>query len=413
MNRFIIISFVLLIVSCANPVAPTGGPKDQKPPDIINTTMDSTLNDITIYYNENIRFQNKIILVPQKRDDQVEVQQNNKSITIKLQDYTKHIIIGESIKDLNENNKGDYPIIHLNKDTQIQLKQIKYPAFIKTEIIAQTLRDTFIYNHQVNNDTVVQCCLETIGNTITITLDENKNKTTDSFEWYSTNNDTLIHLLEPQKPKIQINQIDTNYFVITGKDVLRVVPLIKGEYIQHEDTLILNNTNTSILGQQYIVNENAQLTNIYPKIFRYQDSIVKKTTPLKSTVKKQQDTLKYDTLQVGLISLENKLSHPVTVVVFDKDRKIYQKKISSFDSTSHYLKPAQYYYAVYQDIDTNHILSEPDKILTYFKQIAIVKDVENHIDIVKTPKNTPNTPKKSSVTIQNIENNQSQKIKPE
>lgn len=413
MNRFIAISFVLLIVSCANPVAPTGGPKDKEPPIIINTTIDSTLNNITLYYNENIRFQNKITLIPQKKHDKIEVQQNNQSITIKLQEYTEHIIIGESIKDLNENNTGDYPIIHLNKDTQIHLKQIKYPAFIKTEIIAQSLKDTFIYNHQVNNDTVIQCCLKTIGNTITITLDENKNGTTDSFEWYSTNNDTVIHLHEPQKPKIQINQIDTNYIIITGKDILRIIPLIKEPYIQHKDTLILNNTNTSILGQQYIGNKNTQLTNIYPTILRYQDSNVKKTTPLKSTVNKQQDTLKYDTLQVGLISLENKLSHPVTVVVFEKDRKIYQRNISSFDSTSHYLKPTQYYYAVYQDIDTNHILSEPDKILTYFKQIAIIKDVENHIDIVKTSKNTRNTPKKSSVNIQNIDNLQSQKIKPE
>ena len=413
MNRFIIISFVLLIVSCANPVAPTGGPKDKEPPVIINTIIDSTLNNITLYYNENIRFRNKITLIPQKRQDKVNVQQNNKSITISLQDYTEHIIIGESIKDLNENNIGNYPILHLNKDTQILIKQIKHPTFIKTEIIAQTLKDSFIYNHQVNNDTVLQCCFKTTGKAITITLDENKNGTTDSFEWYSTNDDTLIHLLEPQKPKIQINQIDTNYFVITGKDVLRVVPLIKGEYLQHEDTLILNHTNTWILGQNYIVNKNTQLTNLYPTIFRYQDSNIKRTTPLKSPVNKQQDTLKYDTLQVGLLSIKNKLKHPVTIAVFEKDRKIYQREISSFDSTTHYLKPAQYYYAIYQDIDTNHILSESDKIITYFKQIAILKDVENHIDIVKNTKNTLNTPKKSSVNIQNIENIQSQKIKPE
>jgi len=227
MNRFIIISFVLFIVSCANPVAPTGGPKDKEPPVIINTIIDSTLNNITLYYNENIRFQNKITLIPQKRQDKVQVEQNNKSITISLQDYTEHIIIGESIKDLNENNIGSYPIIHLNKDTQVLIKQIKHPTFIKTDIIAQSLKDSFIYNHQVNNDTVVQCCFETIGKTITITLDENKNGTTDSFEWYSTNDDSLIHLLEPQRPKIQINQIDTNYFVITGNDVLRIIPLIK------------------------------------------------------------------------------------------------------------------------------------------------------------------------------------------
>ena len=410
MNRFIAISFILMIASCANPVAPTGGPKDKEPPLIINTIIDSTLNNITLYYNENIRFQNKITLIPQKGQDKVQVQQSNKSITISLQDYTEHIIIGESIKDLNENNIGRYPIIHLNKDTQVQIKKIKHPTFIKTEIIAQSLKDSFIYNHQVNNDTVLQCCFETTGKAITITLDENKNGTTDSFEWYSTNDDTLIHLLEPQKPKIQINQIDTNNIVITGKDVLRIVPLIKQEYLQHEDTLILNHTNTSILEQNYIINKNAQLTNIYPTIFRYQDSNIKTTTPLKSIVNEKQDTLKYDTLQVGLLSLKNTLKHPVTITLFEKDRKVYQREISSLDSTTHYLKPSQYYYAIYQDIDTNHIISQSDKIITYFKQMAILKDVVNHIDVVK---NTLNTPKKSSENIQNIKNIQSQKIKPE
>jgi hypothetical protein len=116
---------------------------------------------------------------------------------------------------------------------------------------------------------------------------------------------------------------------------------------------------------------------------------------------------------VGLLSLKNKLKHPVIITLFEKDRKIYQSEISSFDSTTHYLKPTQYYYAIYEDIDTNHILSESDKIITYFKQIAILKDVENHIDIVKNNKNTSNTPKKSSLNIQNTENIQSQKIKPE
>jgi hypothetical protein len=107
------------------------------------------------------------------------------------------------------------------------------------------------------------------------------------------------------------------------------------------------------------------------------------------------------------------LKHPVTITLFEKDRKVYQREISSLDSITHYLKPAQYYYAIYEDIDTNHILSQSDKIITYFKQIAILKDVENHIDIVKNTKNTLNKPKKSSVNIQNIENIQSQKIKPE
>ncbi len=55
-------------------------------------------------------------------------------------------------------------------------------------------------------------------------------------------------------------------------------------------------------------------------------------------VNEQQDTLKYDTLQVGLLSLKNKLKHPVTITLFEKDRKVYQREISSFDSTTHYLK---------------------------------------------------------------------------
>lgn len=413
MNKPVIIFFILLIVSCANPVAPTGGPKDEKPPVIINTSLDSVQNRITIYYNENIRFQNKITLIPQKKQDKVEVQQNNRHITIELQDYTEHISIGESIKDLNENNKGYYPIIHLNSDTQMLFKQIRYPSFVKTNIIAQSFKDTLIYNHQVNGDTLIQCCYKTTGNTITITLDENKNRTTDSFEWSITSNDTFLHIREPQKPKIQINQIDTNFIITTSKDVLRILPLIEEPFIQHKDTLILHSANQWIIEQKYIVNKNAQLTNIYPTIYRYRDSIVKKTPPFKTTANTKQDTLFYDTLQVGLISFKNKLRHPVLIDVFEKDRKIYQRRITSFDSITHYLKPAQYYYTIYQDVDTNYILSEPDEILTYFKEIAIIKDIENHIDLAKTSKNIQNTSEKPSSNIQNNRYNQGRKIKPE
>lgn len=411
MNRFVIVLFILLVTSCANPVAPTGGPKDQKPPIIINTSIDSIQNQITIQYNENIRFQNKIILIPQKKDETIEVQHHDKKITIQLRDYTEHINLGQSIKDLNENNQGQYPFIHLNNDTLIQTKYISHPPFVKADIIAQSLRDSFIYNHQVNNDTIVQCCHNNIGNHITVTLDENKNKITDSFEWSITSSDTILSLYEPKRPKIQISGIDSHRLIITGTDVFRVIPKIKGPYTRHKDTLILNNTNYSILEEKYYINRNTQITDINSTIYRYQDSVVKTTTLLKNINIPKQDTTTYDTLKVGLISIKNNHDKPITIGIFEKDRKIYQNSISAFDSTYYYLPPGPYYYITYHDIDNNYILSQPDRIITYFKEIAIIKDIENHINLVKTPKNTEITPNKSSLNIQNNHDIRIQKTK--
>ena len=84
-NKLLTIIGVLLLTSCANIVAPTGGPKDTTPPSLIACSpKDSTLNfkseKITLAFSENIGLnepqKNITISPPLPNDFSVESQQN-------------------------------------------------------------------------------------------------------------------------------------------------------------------------------------------------------------------------------------------------------------------------------------------------------------------------------------------------
>lgn len=413
MTRLLIISIIISTISCANPVAPTGGPKDKKPPVITNVIIDSVKNAATIQYDENIRFQNKVVLIPEKKNDKVDTKEEKQSIQIQLKTYTEHINLGESIKDLNENNIGVYPMIHLHHDTQIVLKTFKYPSFIKANFLAQSFKDSFIYKHKTNQDTVFQCCLTQTGNRITITLDENKNNRTDSFEWSISSSDTILKITEPTKPKIQLNQIDSTQLLVTGTNIYQILPLINKPYKIFEDTILLHAINQRIISKAFYINRNKSLKFNTNRIYKYQDSIIQEANNNQKIPSKTPDSLKYDTINVGLISLKNTTNKDVIISIYKKERKIFQKGIHPTVSLHHYIQPGKYHYLIYEDIDKDYKLSEADQITTYFKEIAIIKDVENHIDVVQGSEKLQKTTKSTSQDEANSNTLFHKKIKPE
>lgn len=102
---------------CGQPIPPTGGPRDTLPPLItISEPADSSLNfkgnKITINFNEYITLDNpyeKITYSPLPKINPV-VEGKLKTVTIKIKDTlepntTYSIDFGESITDINENNK--------------------------------------------------------------------------------------------------------------------------------------------------------------------------------------------------------------------------------------------------------------------------------------------------------------------
>ncbi|MGL6266961.1 MAG: Ig-like domain-containing protein, partial [Chitinophagaceae bacterium] len=119
----IIFCFVIIVIltitgsGCGQPIPPTGGPRDTLPPMITSTEpADSSLNfkgnKITINFNEYIALDNpfeKITFSPLPKINP-QVEGKLKTVTIKIKDTlepntTYSIDFGESIMDINENNK--------------------------------------------------------------------------------------------------------------------------------------------------------------------------------------------------------------------------------------------------------------------------------------------------------------------
>ena len=107
---------VLLLCRCANPVAPEGGPKDTKPPKVIDCdppelTTHFHKKEIRITFNKFIKFndeKNQINIAPPLLPH-IEIKLRGKSIFIKLADSlrpntTYSINFGDAISDITENN---------------------------------------------------------------------------------------------------------------------------------------------------------------------------------------------------------------------------------------------------------------------------------------------------------------------
>lgn len=108
----------LLAVACATPAAPTGGPKDTRPPKL-NEKSYSTPNGITNFpyqrvilsFDEWVKLQGasqKVIISPPLRDKPT-IKVRNKSVVVSwkepLKDSTTYLIqFGESVQDITEGN---------------------------------------------------------------------------------------------------------------------------------------------------------------------------------------------------------------------------------------------------------------------------------------------------------------------
>lgn len=113
-NLFIIL--LLLTASCANPVAPTGGPKDEKPPTILKTvplnqSTNFTGNEISIYFDEYINLKDistqLIISPPLKEAPEFKVKGKRLVTHFKeplREETTYNIFFGDAIVDITEGN---------------------------------------------------------------------------------------------------------------------------------------------------------------------------------------------------------------------------------------------------------------------------------------------------------------------
>ena len=112
----LVLSLCLLLLSCANPVAPEGGPKDTKPPKVLKSdppdfSANFKDNSIKIDFDEFIALKNQAaeVNVSPPLKTRPDLKLRGKSLIVKIDDTlaantTYSIDFGKSISDITENN---------------------------------------------------------------------------------------------------------------------------------------------------------------------------------------------------------------------------------------------------------------------------------------------------------------------
>ena len=266
------------VISCANPVSPTGGNKDQSPPKIENYEINTNNNQkkIIIQFDENIVYQNTIELSPYLIKTKPTVTTTRNSISIILDSNTNSINFNDAIKDLNEGNKAILSNLIIGNDSSAKYYKIQSLPKNKDKIYGYSQYNGYIYpyNTSINGYASGEGLPNNKKIHTTLFLDKNKNQKYDSIEWYYTDtiithtknkntfNDTLddSDSLNSLKNKISdtievylyppiINEIKY-YHDSNNKRTLLIISnsdnrnLLKKKYLPHEihnDTLVYNN----------------------------------------------------------------------------------------------------------------------------------------------------------------------------
>ncbi|MFN7280273.1 MAG: Ig-like domain-containing protein [bacterium] len=151
----VVLGMLLLVVSCGQPMPPSGGPRDSLPPVLQRTTpVDSTRNftgnRITLSFDEYVQVDNpfeKVSFSPiPKTKPLIEARLRNVSIRIKdtLEPNTTYSIdFGDAIRDINENNplKGYAYVFSTGAviDTASMSGRVIYAETGKTDSLMQVI----------------------------------------------------------------------------------------------------------------------------------------------------------------------------------------------------------------------------------------------------------------------------------
>lgn len=278
--KYYTIPLLLVTISCANPVSPTGGSKDQIPPSIKNYEISNINNQkkITIQFDENIVFQNNIDLSPYRIKTKPIVTTTRNSISIILDSNTNSINFNDAIKDLNEGNKANLSNIIIGTDSSIKYYKVQSIPKTKEKIVAYSTYNNYIYPY--NTSIPGYAFGEGLPNNkkinTTLFLDQNKNLKYDSFEWcYFDSHPTFPKIknqtndsLKPLDSLDQKNhiQIDTLEAILYPPLKHEVKYFIDSNY-KKSALIITNSRDKNLIKKNYKAQETHNDTLIYYYVF--------------------------------------------------------------------------------------------------------------------------------------------------
>jgi len=160
------ISFMLWI-SCANPVAPTGGPKDEIPPeflgsDPVNRARNFEAKKVNLVFDEFVVLKdlNQYLLISPPMEEKLDVKTKGKGVRINFakeevlsENTTYTIYFGDAIVDLHENNP--LPNFQYVFSTGAEIDSLSIRGKILTAEYLLPAEDVFVCLYLDNNDTLV------------------------------------------------------------------------------------------------------------------------------------------------------------------------------------------------------------------------------------------------------------------
>ena len=401
----------LLIISCANPVSPTGGPKDVIPPVISKIKIDTlpTEKRISISFDEYIKTNNNLYLNPQTKKpfkSNLTTKKNNTEFSIPH--YVSFVNLQKSISDINEGNIGTYASFNFNNDTLEQTIVPILPKYFKSDkdlLSVEKKVDTLYYRSFRIKDTLYINGFPTDTLYATYYIDINKNNTYDSTEWYTRkdiDSTKAVHLFPPIKNKIEI---DTNHqynILVLPFNLIPSLESINDPYIQHfNDTVIIDKTktinwiqkNTNILLnykkynlkkyfiQNKIITQGDTQSIINPSIMQY----ISPSSNRIDTIIKQ--------IKTGSVIFENSDSLDNIEIILLKDKTYYQNISLTHNTYTVDLEQGEYTFISYSDINKDKQLNQSntsDCIIQYFETFLVKPSIDNVIKVGMHVKNNMN-----------------------
>lgn len=251
----------LLLLSCANPVTPTGGPKDEKGPVLLKTTINNKSiqtkpEKITFYFDENIQVTNpkeKINISPLPKKE-VKFTKANKSITIEFpsesltENTTYNINISEAVTDLNEVNKTDIETFVFSTGNDIDTLSVSGTIIPAQNIDIEKIKILLYqdkmntYKGIINKNKFTVTGIKNKNTSIIAVVDANNNNAADStenFGYYTGNikNDSIqITVYSVKKKNIETFTTQGNIYV-TGLPQTLINTFDKNKVSQYKDTV--------------------------------------------------------------------------------------------------------------------------------------------------------------------------------
>ncbi len=407
---------VIYFSNCANPVGPTGGPKDVTPPKIIKTSIDSTQYNrkITFFFDENIKIKNTISLNPYKKTSKPNYTNTNKSITISIDSNITSINFNDAISDINENNTAVLPFYLVGVDTLKTQIKIEWEKGQKKNIKVLALIDSFYYSARQVSDTFIIEGLPEKELQLIAFEDKNKNNTLDSNEnvaFINTSpllNDTILKLREPLKTEIIYDFIDSSLYIVKGLTPNKINMFNIDIIAINKDTIVTESINqirdrlpfNYKIKKKSITYDTSSVKRYYTRIIEkdteyyfkpnigYQ--LKNKTVPRENFSITKDDTLykKSNPKKLGRIIIQNDSFINVCFKLFLKEEEI---ETYPLDSGSNIIEipVGQYKYLLFQDLNHNltldsktkdgSILNEP--IYHFWFETSVHHKLENIITV--------------------------------